>query len=152
MIRRTKVRRGTFLWFAALGIAPLASAGGHSFQKAEVVNVQKYEDLSVPRHRFPSNAPLTPADYAYDISIRLNCRIYIGRYESATDYLPSTFRAGQPAEISIEKRAIYVRALGTDDVKLNLVRSYRSSGGGCPSGAAPPPEVRRETQIVVTRG
>ncbi len=30
-------------------------------------------------------------DYSYDIGIRLNCDVYIGRYESATDYLPAVF-------------------------------------------------------------
>lgn len=141
MIKRTKVLRSSFLWLAALSSAQLALAGGRSFQKAEVISVQKYEDLSVPSHRFPGNAPLKPADYAYDISIRLNCRIYVGRYESATDYLPSTFHAGHEAEISIEKHTIYVRDPGADDLKLNLVRSHRSSRAGCPRGTAPPPGV-----------
>jgi hypothetical protein len=140
-MKRTKVRRKSFLWFATLGIAPLALAGAYSFKKTEVVSVRKHEEMSVPRHKFPGNAPPTPADYAYDISIRLNCRIDVDRYESAMDYLPSTLRAGNPAEISVEKHTIYAQAPGADDVKLNLVRSYRSLGTGCPGGAAPPPGV-----------
>jgi len=120
--------------------AGLHAQAKSTVQTATVVSVTKYE---APSNYVgsPTDAPLQPTEYANDIAIRLGCEVYIGRYKSAIDYLPSTFRAGHPAEISVDKHTIYVRALGTDDVKLNLVRRYRSSGGGCPSSAAPPPGV-----------
>jgi len=128
----------TFL--AASLPAGLHAQAKPTLQTATVVSVTKYE---APSNYVgsPTDAPLQPTEYANDIAIRLGCEVYVGRYKSATDYLPSTFRAGHPAEISIEKHTIYVRTLGAADVKLNLVRSYRSSGSGCPSGTALQPGV-----------
>ncbi|MFZ0806221.1 MAG: hypothetical protein WAN03_08565 [Candidatus Sulfotelmatobacter sp.] len=124
-------------------VTTILPAGLHAQAKpashmATVVSVTKYE---APSNYVgsPTDAPLQPTEYADDIDIRLGCEVYVGRYKSAIDCLPSTFRAGHPAEISVEKHTIYVRDLSAADVKLNLVRSYRSSGAACPSGPATSP-------------
>ena len=132
--------RNSLMWFICFSTilpAGLYAQAKAASQTATVVSVTKYE---APSNYIgsPTDAPLQPTEYANDIALRLGCEVYVGRYKSAIDYLPSTFRAGHRAEISVEKRTIYVRDLSGDDVKLNLVRSYRSSGGGCPSSAAPP--------------
>ena len=129
-----------FTFLATILPAGLYAQAKPASQTASVVSAAKYE---APSNYIgsPTDAPLQPTESADDIGIRLGCEVYVGRYKSATDYLPSTFRAGHSAQISVDKYTIYVRALGADDVKLELVRSYRSLGGGCPSGAAPPPRV-----------
>ena len=41
----------------------------------------------------PSDAPLTSSYYEYDVSIRVGCIIYVGRYLTPFRYLPSLFEA-----------------------------------------------------------
>lgn len=130
--KKTSLRCVSFVLFAA-SVPTLLWGGARPHQKAVVVRVEKHEDV-VPLNRFPPNAPLRPANYAYDISIRLECVVYVGRYQSATDYLPSVFAAGQPAEASVDKHTIYVRVPGTGEVKLTLIRRDNVPQDTCAAG------------------
>ena len=42
-------------------------------------------------------------DCSYDIGILLNCNAYIGRYESAIDYLPSVFAPQRTVDVLLQK-------------------------------------------------
>ena len=53
------------------------------YQTATVVSVDKH----VTESNYvgsPTDAPLQAEDYSYDIGIRLDCNLYIGRYESGS--------------------------------------------------------------------
>ena len=70
----------------------------------------------------PSDAPLMPEEYSYDIKIRMQCDQYTGRYESATDYLPSVFKANQDIDVRLDKHIMYVSLPWSDrDVKMAIV-------------------------------
>jgi hypothetical protein len=73
------------------------------YQMSTVVSVNKHVSESNYVGGSPSDAPLQAEDYSYDIGIRLNCNIYIGRYESATDYLPSVFSPKHSVDVRLEK-------------------------------------------------
>ena len=60
-------------------------------QAATVISVNRQGSPSHYPGGNPSDAPLVAKGYRYDIGIRLGCNIYVGRYESAIDYLPSAF-------------------------------------------------------------
>jgi hypothetical protein len=121
-------------WLFILDLsAPLLNASSRRFQNATVVSVQKY-DPYIPRRRNPSDAPLASTAYDYDISIRLNCSVYVGRYESAIDYLPNAFAPNQPIEISLQKHLMFVRLPGTREIKMGVVRRYAVSGNSCKPG------------------
>src|SRR5581483_1372846 len=78
------------------------------YQSATVISVDKHVSESNDVGGSPSDAPLQAEDHSYDIGIRLNCNIYIGRYESATDYLPSVFSPKHSVDVRLQKHIMYV--------------------------------------------
>jgi hypothetical protein len=101
-----------------------------TFQRAVVVNTQKYEPDSVHYNK-RMDAPVSATEYDYDISIRLNCSIYVGRYLSAIDYLPGAFAADRSVEVSLGKHVMSVRVPGAADIKMGIVRRYSAPGNSC---------------------
>jgi hypothetical protein len=101
------------------------------YQTATVVSVDKH----VAESNYvgsPTDAPLQAEDYSYDIGIRLNCNIYIGRYESATDYLPSVFSPKHSVDARFQKHVMYVSLPESDrEVKMGVVGQSRVKEEGC---------------------
>ena len=102
-------------------------------QTATVVTVDKHVSESNYAGGSPSVAPLQAEDYSYDIGIRLNCNIYIGRYESATDYLPSAFSPNHAGRRAVsETRYVCQPARDRDrEVKMEIVGHSRLKEKGC---------------------
>ena len=91
------------------------------YQTATVVSVDKRAEQS-NYIGSPSDAPLMPEEYSYDIKIKLQCDQYIGRYESATDYLPSVFKPNQNIDVRLDKHIMYVSLPFSDrEVKMGIV-------------------------------
>ncbi len=66
------------------------------------------------------------------LAIRLDCNIYIGRYESATDYLPSVFLPKHSVDMRLQKRIMYVSLPESDrEVKMGIVVHSRVKEEGC---------------------
>jgi hypothetical protein len=102
------------------------------YQTATVVSVDKHVADSNYVGSSPSDAPLRAEDYSYDIGIRLNCNIYIGRYESATDYLPSVFSPKHSVDVRLQKHIMYVSLSESDrEVKMGIVGHSRVKEEGC---------------------
>ncbi|HZQ66899.1 MAG TPA: hypothetical protein VFA68_00155 [Terriglobales bacterium] len=103
----------------------------NQYQTATVVSVDKH--ISDSNYLgSPSDAPLQTEDYSYDISIRLQCNIYIGRYESATDYLPSVFSPKHLVDVRLQKHLMYVSLPESDrEVKMGIVGHRRVKEVGC---------------------
>ena len=84
----------------------------------------------------PTDAPLQAEDYSYDIGIRLDCNIYIGRYESATDYLPSVFSPNHAVDVRVQKHIMYVSLPESDrEVKMGIVGHRRVKEESCPANS-----------------
>jgi hypothetical protein len=82
-------------------------------------------DKHVPESNYigsPTDAPLQADDYSYDVGIRVNCTVYVGRYESVIDYLPSSFAPNHSLEVLLQKHILYVKVpeLGRE-VKMGIV-------------------------------
>jgi hypothetical protein len=121
------------LWFLLIGMfADFAVAGDSSrkFQKAVVVTVQEREP-NMPRRRNPTDAPVARSEKDYDISLRVNCSVYVGRYEAESDDLPGAFAVGQALDVSPGKRVLYVKIPGSRDTKMTLIRRYAATDDGC---------------------
>ena len=102
------------------------------YQTATVVSVDKHVPESNYVGGSPSDAPLKAEDYSYDIGIRLNCNIYVGRYESATDYLPSIFSPNHSVDVRLQKHIMYVSLPESDrEVKMGIVGHSRAKEEGC---------------------
>lgn len=111
------------LCLAASLLAVPLHASTRQFQEAVVVSAQKYEP-DTPRHGKRTDAPPPATEYDYNVSIRLNCAVYVGRYQSAFDYLPGVFAANQTVEVSLDKHLMYAKVPGTGEVKMGIVRHY----------------------------
>ena len=110
--------------------AVLSNAATRQFQTAVVVSAEKYEP-EVAHHGKFTDAPAPSSEYDANVSIRLNCVVYLGRYKSAIDYLPGVFVAGQSVEVSPQKPWLYVKVPGTGEVKLRIVRRDPDAGDSC---------------------
>ena len=101
-------------------------------QTATVVTVDKHVSESNYAGGSPSDAPLQAENYSYDIGIRLNCNIYIGRYESATDYLPSALSLSHAVDVRLQKHDMYVSLPDGDrEVKMGIVGHSRLKEKSC---------------------
>jgi hypothetical protein len=102
------------------------------YQTATVVSVDKHVPGSNYVGGSPSDAPLLAEDYSYDIGIRLNCNIYIGRYESTTDYLPSVFSPKHSVDVRLQKHVMYVSLPESDrEVKMGITSRHLLKGNQC---------------------
>ncbi len=102
------------------------------YQTATVVSVTKHVPASNYLGDNPSDAPLQARDYAYDISIRLNCNLYVGRYESALKYLPSVFAPNHEVDVRLRKHIMYVSLPFSDEeVMMGIVAHRRVKDEVC---------------------
>jgi len=102
------------------------------YQAATVVSVDRHVTESNYVGSNPSDAPVQADDYSYDIGIRLECNIYIGRYQSAVDYLPPVFAPQHTVDVRMQKHILYVSLPDSDrEVKMGIVGHRRVKEEGC---------------------
>lgn len=109
-----------------------SAATEDGYQTATVVSLKK--DISPSNYLGdnPSDAPLQARDYSYDIGIRLNCNLYVGRYESATRYLPSVFAPNHQVDVRLHKHIMYVSLPFSDEeVMMGIVGHKRVKDEVC---------------------
>jgi hypothetical protein len=101
-------------------------------QTATVVTEDKHLSESNYAGGSPSDAPVQAEDCSYDIGIGLNCNIYSGRDESATDYLPSAFSPNRAVDVRLQKHVMYASLPDGDrEVKMGIVGHSRLKEMGC---------------------
>jgi hypothetical protein len=107
------------------------------YQTATVVSVTKHLSASSYAGDNPSDAPLPAREYSYDIAIRLNCDVYIGRLESATRYLPSVFAPSHVVDVRLRKHILYISLPFSDDeVMMGIVGRRRVKDEVCLEASA----------------
>jgi hypothetical protein len=99
--------------------------------QATVVRVDK----SKPAAEFtggdnPSDAPLQPVAYEYDITLRVGCGTYVGRYESAYAYLPSAIATDGQVKVKLRKHFVDVEADG-QEIHMRILHCKVSRDSGC---------------------
>ena len=73
------------------------------YQPAKVISV---ESRAIPSNNIgdnPSDAPLQPEVYSYDIGILLGGSVYQARYDSPVDALPSAIAPNQSVQVNLKK-------------------------------------------------
>ena len=60
--------------------------------------------------------------------LRVDCKTYVGRYETPFNYLPSEFTPNQPIRVHLTKRVMYFDLPNDPDMRMGIVR--RSSNCG----------------------
>jgi hypothetical protein len=120
------------LWIGMAAFVLVApSLYASPYVQGTVVHVQRNKVYS-PEYTMggsnPSDAPLTSQYYAYEVSIRVDCKTYVGRYETPFKYLPSVFTADRPIQLHLTKHVMYFDLPYDPDMRMGIVR--RSSGCG----------------------
>ncbi len=119
---------------AVVSAVAVPSATGQSKQSKEgtIIDVQK-QDVATPSVRAGAEAVRTPLQshyYLYNISVQLNCDVYVGRYESELNDLPSALSPHNSVPVRLEKHVMYLDFPG-DTVKMQIVRHKVSAAGAC---------------------
>jgi len=119
---------------AVVSAVAFTSATGQSkpSQEGVIVNVNK-QDVATPPVRAgasPVHTPLQSHYYLYNVSVQLNCDIYVGRYESEFDDLPDALSPNNHVPIRITKRVMYLDFPG-ESVKIQIVRHKVSHADAC---------------------
>lgn len=117
-------------------IVPLLNASpsqrnSNLFVQGTVLNVQQHKVFS-PAYTIggsnPSDATLTSRYYAYEVSVRVDCKTYVGRYETPFRYLPSEFTPSQPIEVRLTKHVMYFDLPNDPDMRMGILHRYSGCG------------------------
>ena len=124
---------------AIVSAVTITYAVGQSKQRQQgtIVNVQK-QDVATPPVRTsadPVRTPLQSHYYLYNVSVRLNCEVYVGRYASELDDLPSALSPNNSVPIRVQKHVMYLDFPG-DTVKMQIVHHQVSHELACDQAAS----------------
>src|SRR5713101_1371896 len=124
---------------AVVSAVAVPSATGQSKQSKEgtIIDVQK-QDVATPSVRAGAEAVRTPLQshsYLYNVSVQLNCDVYVGRYESELDDLPSALSANNSVPVRLLKHTMYLDFPG-DSVKMRIVHHKVSHEAACDQTAS----------------
>lgn len=102
------------------------------YQTATVMSVEPVESGN-PNYGGgnPSDAPTAAQEFAYNIRLKVDCTMYMGRYESATNYVPTAFKPQGSVDVRIAKHWMYVSLPMDQEVKLGLMNRHALPGGAC---------------------
>lgn len=114
-----------------LALAAQATTARLGVRRATVISIAKEPPVEGFRAGDnPSDASMRSESYDYDVTLRIGCGTYVGRYESAYDYLPSTISANNKIKVTLEKRFVDVNS-GSQQIRMPIV--HRSRRAGCVS-------------------
>ncbi len=102
------------------------------FVQGTVVSVQK-QDAASPAHALttPTDAPLSSRYYTYEVTVRVGCKIYVGRYKTAFDYLPSAFSRDQRIPVRLTRHVLYFHVPNDAEMRMGIVHRATESATDC---------------------
>jgi hypothetical protein len=106
-------------WLLILVAAASAEPRTKTYQTGTILSVQRKEANGVS-YRKPTDAPMRSSAYTYDVSVRVADSVLVGRYQSETSYLPSTWTEGSPVEVRVNKHRMYLKG-PAEDLELSIV-------------------------------
>ena len=124
---------------AVVSVVTVTYASGQSKQSQQgtIVQVQKQDvaDPAVRTGAAATRAPLQSHYYLYNVSVQLNCDVYVGRYETELDDLPSALSANNSVPVRLQKNLMYLDFPG-DTVKMQIVHHQVSHELACDQAAS----------------
>jgi hypothetical protein len=120
----------------ASAAVPFATAQSKAPEQGTITNVEK-QDVATPPVRpgaEPVRTPLQSHYTVYNISVQLKCDVYVGRYESELDDLPSTLSPPNTVPVRLDKHAMYLDFPG-NTVRTTIVHHEASREGACAQSA-----------------
>jgi len=73
----------------------------------------------------------TSPEYYFDIGIRMNCMLYVGRYKSASNFVPSPIAPNNSVDVRVEEHWIYLFLPPDREVEMRLMNSKSSEDKSC---------------------
>jgi len=86
----------------------------------------------------------TSPEFSYDIGIRMNCMLYVGRYKSASNFVPSPITLNNSVDVRVEQHWMYVFLPPNREVGMRLMstssadKSCAANQSVATAGAIPP--------------
>jgi len=103
------------------------------YQTATVTTVKKLDTTPQFIGGNPTDAPTHADDFAYEVGIRLECTNYVGRYESAFDYLSAAIAPNKEVDVRLDKHWMYVSLYSDREIKMGIVRHEKIRDDSCPA-------------------
>ena len=126
------MRNGLSFCLAVLLLSCAAQAKtGASHQSATVIGVQKHEVESSWVGSNGSDAPVRADGYLYDVALKVDCAIYVVRYQSSFDQPPPIFAPDRRVDVRVEKHVLYATMPGGEDAKMAILKRGTDSGVQC---------------------
>jgi hypothetical protein len=109
------------------------SSRKNEYLAGTVLQVQRHDQDSTSNYvgDSPSDAPLRSGGYAYDISIRVNCATYVGRWNSELDSVSAVFSPNRAVQVRLEKHVMYVDVPGEKEFRMGFVARPRGQSAPC---------------------
>lgn len=131
---KSKVCAGIFAFvFLVTSLhASVKQPQSNRYQQGTVLSVERQE---VASYAGP-DLPLRSEYYAYDVSVRVGCGIYVGHYETSFDYLPFAFSPNQLIPVRLTKYVMYFDVPGERDMEMGIVRHNDDRAAPCGANTA----------------
>lgn len=115
---------------------PFATGQSEPSQEGMIVSVQKQEVATPPVRTGadPVRTPLQTHYYLYNVSVQLNCDVYLGRYETEFNNSPAALSPHNRVPVRLMKHSMYLDFPG-DTVKMRIVHHKVSAEGACGQSA-----------------
>jgi len=123
-------------------VAPLLGAYAkdvppNGFQQGTVLSVERQEVTSPNVCCYSgTDAPVQTEYYSYDVSVRVGCGTYVGRYDTPFDYLPSAFSPNKTISVRLTKHVLYFDVPGERDMKMGIVHRNLDRSTSCDTSRA----------------
>jgi hypothetical protein len=108
-------------------VASLSAAT--TYQRGKILDIQAKGSPSAVHKA--TDAPPPPTAATYDIKVQIGDMVYVGRYQHASDYVPSNWVVGQAvdARVGKHKHRIYLRNVSGTEVALPIVTRQPAGSG-----------------------
>ena len=111
-----------------LALTILCGAQTVTYQQATILDIQPPITQSTV-HKATDAAP-PPTAATYEITVQVGNMVYVGRYQRASDYLPSNWVVGKPVEMRVgkHKHRIYLKDVSGKEVALVIITRHVAQG------------------------
>jgi hypothetical protein len=123
-------------------VVPLLNASAKQqqskdYQQGTVLSVDRQEVSSPNQCCYTgTDAPLQSSYYAYEVSVRVSCGVYVGRYETAFDFLPSALSPNKTVQVRLTKHLLYFDLAGEREMKMGIVHHSDDHTPPCETSSA----------------
>jgi hypothetical protein len=97
-------------------------------ESSKIVSIRKLPSDATSFLGSASDAPLHASTFVYELSVRIDDRIIVARYESGIDYLPASLMAGRSVKIRTEDHRLYFKEPSLEDFEFTVVSRERLRG------------------------